>query len=358
MNQRLVKWLALGMTAGMLMGCAGKPVSVENVNSAETMESENAVQETEKEDSITANREAVKTGLSIISTLEAENAGENAGTVSTDISLVAVTVDEAGVIDSCVIDAIQGKISFDAAGQLASEPGEALSKNELGDQYGMKQASSIGKEWNEQAAAVAQYAVGKTVDELKNGAIDETGSVKDADLASSATIYIGGLISAIEDAVNHAEHMGAAQGDELILTSLTSSANSTGASEEADGNAQLDANIAVMTMKDEIITSCLMDAVQSKVAFDETGTVVGEVPESVLSKNELGGQYGLKQFSSIGKEWNEQAASFCEYVTGKTAAEVAGIAVDETTASADADLASSVSIKIGDFMALIEKAAK
>ncbi len=357
MNQRFVKLLALGMTAGMLGGCAGKPVTVENVSFIENAQSENSAEETEKEESVTVNREAVKTGLSIVSGLSAENAGEKEGTASTDISLVAVTVDEDGVIDSCVIDAIQGKVLFGTDGQLISEPGGILSKNELGEQYGMKQASSIGREWNEQAAAVADYAIGKTVDELKNSAINENGAVKDADLASSATIYIGGLISGIEDAVNRAEHMGAVKGDELILTSITSSSNSTGAS-ETDGNAQIDANIAVMTMKDDVITSCLMDSVQSKVAFDANGAVVGEVPESVLSKNELGEQYGLKQFSSIGKEWKEQAASFCEYVTGKTAEEVAGIAVDETTVPTEADLVSSVTIKIGDFMALIEKAAK
>ena len=38
----------------------------------------------------------------------------------------------------------------------------------------------------------------------KNGAVDENGVVKDADLATRATIYAGSLISAIEEAVNNA----------------------------------------------------------------------------------------------------------------------------------------------------------
>ena len=38
------------------------------------------------------------------------------------------------------------------------------SKNELGDNYGMKKASSIGAEWYEQAAAMAAYVEGKTLD--------------------------------------------------------------------------------------------------------------------------------------------------------------------------------------------------
>lgn len=55
-------------------------------------------------------------------------------------------------------------------------------------------------------------------------------------------------------------------------------------------------------------------------------------------------------------EWNQQAASFASYVTGKTADEVAGIAVNEKTAPAEADLATSVTIAIGGFQALIAKA--
>ena len=57
-------------------------------------------------------------------------------------------------------------------------------------------------------------------------------------------------------------------------------------------------------------------------------------------------------------EWNEQAASFAAYITGKTVDEVANIAVDETTKTTDTDLLSSVTIKIGGFKTLIEKAAQ
>jgi len=63
----------------------------------------------------------------------------------------------------------------------------------------------------------------------------------------------------------------------------------------------------------------------------------------------------MKKASSIGKEWDEQAAAFCAYVTGKTVSEAAGIAVNEKGAPAGADLASSVTVGIGDFLSLIEK---
>ena len=63
----------------------------------------------------------------------------------------------------------------------------------------------------------------------------------------------------------------------------------------------------------------------------------------------------MKKYGNAKYEWNEQAASFAAYVTGKTAAEVAGIAVAEGKPS-DVDLSATVSIKIGGFQALIAKA--
>ena len=353
MRKALAFVLTLAMSASLLVGCTVKIVvidnptgNVENVEMAETTEDAETTEG------------AVKTGLSVIAGLSGEGAtAESNGAVTTDISLVAVTVNDKGVIESCAIDAVQGKVAFDQEGQLAAETGEILSKNELGDNYGMRVASPIGKEWNEQAAHIAAYAVGKTVEELKTKAIDENGVVADADLASGATIYMGSFIWAIEAAVNNATHLGAESGDQLILTAISSN-GSTAASAEAEGSASVTSNILAMTTRENVITSCIIDAVQSKAAFDIKGQLVGEVGGDVLSKAQLGADYGLKAYSGIGKEWNEQTAAFCEYVTGKTIEEVQNIALTETTAPADADLAASVSIAVGDFMGLVEKLAK
>ena len=268
MKKLLAFVLTMAMTVSMLSGCAGVPVAV--------TEPQDAVKE---EVAATVDGEAVKTGLYVNASLSAENATAEAdGMATTDISIIAVTVSDSGVIESCAIDAIQGKVSVNAEGQLTSETAEILSKNELGEAYGMKAFSPIGKEWNEQAAAIAQYAVGKTVEELKNGAIDESGVVKDADLASSATIYMGSFIWGIEAAVNNAEYLGAKSGDELVIVSTATSIGSKSASDEEEGYAQVDANVAVLTRDNGVITSCIIDAVQAKTAF---GTV-GE-PFSLLS---------------------------------------------------------------------------
>ena len=290
---------------------------------------------------------SVKISDSVSATAEA------AGAAKYDVTLAAVTVDENGRIVSCVIDSIPATVEFDAAGAITSDiTAQVLTKNELGDSYGMVAWGGAIAEWDKQVAAVAKYAEGKTVAELKNGDIDmTTGKAKDGtDLSSSATIYLAGYVYAIEAAVNNAQHRGAQAGDELVLATLNSTKSSTA------GNAQLDADITVLTKKDGKITSCYIDSLQAKIGFDATGKITTDLSAGVKTKNELGKDYGMVAWGGAIAEWNEQAAAFASYVTGKTAAEVAGIAVTETTKPADADLSSSVTIAIGGFQALIAKA--
>jgi len=139
--------------------------------------------------------------------------------------------------------------------------------------------------------------------------------------------------------------------------SITTIAKSTNAAADAEGLAQAYATITALTAKDETITSCIIDAVQADVKFDATGKLTSDLNAVIKTKNELADAYGMKKASKIGKEWNEQAQAFAAYVTGKTFSQAAGIAVEGGKAT-DADLASSVTISVGDFLALIAKAAK
>ncbi len=306
---------------------------------------------------------ALKTGLSVsVNIADSTSAtADAAGAAKYDVTLAAVTVDDNGVIVSCVIDSIPATVNFDATGAITSDiNANVLTKNELGESYGMVAWGGAIAEWDKQVAAVAKYAEGKTVEQLKNGDIDmTTGKAKDGtDLKSSATIYLAGYVYAIEAAVNNAKHLGAQAGDELVLATLNNTKSSTAATAEKAGNAQLDADITVLTRKDGKITSCYIDSVQAKIAFDATGTITTDLSAGVKTKNELGEGYGMKAWGGAIAEWNEQAAAFASYVTGKTAAEVAGIAITEATKPADADLSASVTIAIGGFQALIAKAMK
>ena len=363
--KKISLFLLLAMVVSMFAGCAGTPVVYYTdctcpVDSHADVETVPAVVATEAP---AVAEGALKTGLHI-STSVADSksaAADTAGEAKYDVTMVAVLVDDNGIIQDCVIDGISASIQFDTNGSLKTHVDEETvqTKNELGEHYGMVAYGGAIAEWDEQAAALASFAVGKTVEELRSGAIDETGKApQGSDLATSATIYLGGYVSGIEAAVANAKHLGAQAGDVLKLATVTGIDSSKSADAENAGNAQLDATVTALTMNGETITSCAIDAVQAKVAFDAAGVITSDVSAPVQTKNELGENYGMVAWGGAIAEWDAQAASFAAYVTGKTAAEVAGIAVDDSTHPTDADLATSVTIAIGGFQALIAKAAR
>ncbi len=343
MKKTIAMLLTLTLVLGLFAGCAGTPVIYYSDCTCP------AGSHTE----YVPTEGALKTGLAIVASV---GNSENATAADYDVTVVAVTVDNSGVIQDCIIDSVGAKVEFNDKGVITSDlSGEILTKNELGDSYGMKAYGNAKYEWYEQAAALADYAKGKTVAELKKGAVNEAGKAADADLASTATIYLGGYVAAIEKAVANAKHLGAQAGDELKLAVINSVVSSASATAEKAGTAQLDCDAAALTRKDGVITSCAIDSVQAKVSFDDKGVISTDLKAEVLTKNELGENYGMKAWGSAKYEWNEQAASFAAYVTGKTAAQVAGIAVSEGKPS-ETDLSASVTIAIGGFQALIAKA--
>ena len=360
--------LALVLVIALLTGCAGTPVVYYSDCTCPTgahtetqpapVETTTPVETTAPAESLPLTAEGeVKTGVAILaSALESKDAGDADGEAKYDVSIVAVTVNGDGTITNCIIDSIGTSVLFDVSGNIVSDlTAPIATKNELGEAYGMKAYAGSQYEWNEQAAALAAYAVGKTVEELRSGAVDETGHAADADLATTATIYLGGYVDAIENAVFNAQYLGAELGDELKLAVIPSVSGNAADAENA-GLSQLDVDAVALTLRDGVITSAQIDSVQGKVNFDASGVITGGTDGVFATKNLLGEQYGMVAWGGAIAEWNAQAASFAAYITGKTPAEVASIAVDETTKPTDADLSTSVTIKIGGFQALIDKA--
>ena len=125
---------------------------------------------------------------------------EAAGSVAVDTYMCAVTVDENGVITGVQFDCVQSKGTFDAAGAVVGEAAiQPQTKNELGEAYGMKAISPIGKEFSEQMDALAAWCVGKTLDEVLNL------YAADADLKAGCTVYIGTHLLTLEKAAANAK---------------------------------------------------------------------------------------------------------------------------------------------------------
>lgn len=333
------------------------PEEKENTAAADKPEETNSSENKMDDES----NEPVKTGLGVITLLDdSQNAGEGDGTASVQASAAAVAVDSNGVITGCIFDELQVKVPFSKDGKITADKDmDVLTKNQLGDKYGMKQASGIGKEWYEQADAFAQYVTGKTLEEVKGIKVTQEGRAKEEDLRASVTISIGGLITVLEKAVENAESLGAEKGDLLGIWVDSSIENSLDANEE-DGVAALESLYTAITVErkqgaGDKLTSCIIDGTQANIYFNKNGQITSDLKEEVKTKNELKDEYGMKTVSGIKKEWYEQAGAFSAYVTGKTKDEIDHIETKDDRAE-DVDLRASVTIKIEDFIDNIEEA--
>jgi hypothetical protein len=366
MKKSLAMLLVCLLTMSLLAGCAGTTVVVKDCGNCGgccngNANPSNPTDPTAPSVPVTPPAEnAMMTGLSVSTSVSdsISATADKTGAAKFDVTVVAVLVDQKGVIVSCLIDSVPATVSFNNSGTITSDLSAAVpTKGELGLDYGMVPGVNATATWADQVAALCRYAEGKTVAELKNGAIDESGKAPaGSDLASSATIYLGGFVAGIEKAVANAQYLGAETGDTLKLSIQSKISDSVSAGEKA-GTAQLDTDIAVLTARGDVISSCIIDSVQAKITFDASGKITTDLSKPLLTKNELGENYGMAARGSAIAEWNVQAAAFAQYVTGKTAAEVAGISVNEgTKPSEGTDLSASVTIAIGGFQALIAKA--
>ena len=357
MKKSIALLLATALVVALFAGCTGTTVVIGECTCPCVTEGDNTPTENTTETTTVTASGTLKTGLAILADVSgSQNAGEKNGKAQFDVDLAAVLVDENGVIVDCKLDSLGATLEFDGKGAITSDLTKALqTKNELGDGYNMKLYAGSKYEWYEQAAAVAKYAIGKTAEQLKNGAVNEAGKASDADLAAVATITIGSYVDAIVAAAENAQALGAEAGDKLYLASNGSLGSSVSAGEKA-GTAQLDLDVVALTENGGTITSCTLDSLQGKVNFDTAGVITSDLTKAPQTKNQLGDSYNMKLYGNAKYEWYEQAASFCKYVTGKTVDQVLGIAVNEATKPTEADLTATVTIAIGGYQALIAKA--
>ncbi len=304
--------------------------------------------------------EAVKTGLAVISTIEkSKDAGEKDGVGEANSMVAAVTVDKNGKIVKLVIDAMQTKVTFSAEGKITTDLAKVFNtKQERKEDYGMKKASTISKEWYEQANSFADYCVGKTIAQIKDLKIDADGKPAEAELTSTVTLAADEFIPVVEKAVVNAKDVGSRSTDKLGLGITTSIGKSIDASAEKAGLAQAYSFYTATTFdKNGKVTGSIIDSTQSNVNFDTAGKITTDLATVIETKQELKERYDMKKASPIKKEWYEQANAFAEYAKGKTSTQISGMSL-KAGVPAEAELTSSVTIHVTDFLTIIDKASK
>jgi len=263
-------------------------------------------------------------------------------TAQFDTTFASVVL-EGNVIKYVYFDVAQDKVTYDATGHVTSDNSASMSKKDLGDNYGMKDKSSIKKEWFEQVKALEKWAVGKTVEEVLNMPTtqkDEKHTVTaDKDLMTGCTISVTGFQQALDKAVKNAvEVKDVASVGSAILTNVSGK----DATAEKSGEAKASSTYGVVALdKDGKVVFTQTDVAQNAVKFTTAGTLDGEAM-AVPTKAEKKDEYGMKKASSIGKEWFEQNQAFDEWTVGKTSNEISGMEVTTNeagkTVTADKDL--------------------
>ena len=374
------KFIATMMAAAMvvsLAGCANNGTSSESTsdvssdsvadNSSESTadESSDAASEdsTESTDNGSADASARKLGMGVSTSI----ASSAAGNAQVDATVAAVILDADGKIVSCSIDVAQNKMAI-TDGEVPEDAASMTfkSKKEKLEEYGMKPASAIGKEWYEQAEAFEAYVVGMTADDVAAIPVETTDNghvvTTDETLLAGCTMSISAFIDATVKACNDDSAADFTGDAKLALTCATSVDSATASAEDGeDGTAAMYTSFAAVAVdNDGKLAAVCYDEVQPKVTFDEEGEITSDTSAEIKTKREKKDEYGMRGVSGISAEWFEQDQAFETFVTGKTADEISAIPTETTdnghVVTTDETLLAGCTMSVGGMIGTVVKA--
>ena len=153
----------------------------------------------------------------------------------------------------------------------------------------------------------------------------------------------------------------AGQWMEMVSPNVTSTVMATVSPAEDDDDGRAEAAVttcALLLDQEGKILSVTFDCVEAAASYNTSGNVTW--PDTYKSKKELGYDYGLKKYSSIGKEWFEQVNALEAYCIGKTVSDVSSMQMKEENGKqeipAAAELTSSCTISCDQFIDALKKA--
>jgi hypothetical protein len=113
--------------------------------------------------------------------------------------VAVVVLDSNNVVVAIKLDSIQGQLEWaEEAEILGDKDAPNLTKLERGDNYGMRAASSIDREWYEQVEAFSSWIVGRTLGDVQGVNLPD-----EPDLTTTVTLSVDPFISVIEKAVSN-----------------------------------------------------------------------------------------------------------------------------------------------------------
>lgn len=152
------------------------------------------------------------------------------------------------------------------------------------------------------------------------------------------------------------DDMTTADGDtysyKLGMAAYTHTDGTRGYSEDKNGRAEASTTyVSAVFDKDGKIMDVKIDEVESAVDFDGSGSLVNYSYDRLKSKKELGDSYGMKAYSSIGKEWYEQVEYLENWLKGKKISDL-----DKASSSGSSSASSAMSVPATDSGSIVSGA--
>ena len=149
--------------------------------------------------------------------------------------------------------------------------------------------------------------------------------------------------------------------DVKIGTAVTVKAKAAAPEGDKKGNFETNVYYGTVVLKDDKIAQVQIDVAQNKQAYNADNSI--EPFKFDGSKKVLGDEYGMVKASKIGQEWYKQMENLETWMTGKTVAEVLAMETVEKDAAhpavpANADLTSSVSVDVSNYLEIVKLAVE
>jgi len=293
-----------------------------------------------------------KLGIGVIAQIDGEEKeGMVLGTVA------AVITDKNGKIVACRLDAIENKIGIENGiidkTDLAAE---FKTKQELSEDYGMKEASPIKKEWYEQANHFSKYVIGLNSEQVA-AIISENGTVSGT-ILSGCTIDISDFIKAIVLAIKNSESKSFKASEINLGLGIISEpvAEKSHNFDGSEGVIGMEITISATNINSKgAVDAVYTDALDAEVKFNSKGEVTNK--STIKTKKDLGDKYGMKEASPIKKEWYEQARAYEDYCVGLDATGVNSIMLTADKKAESNALRAGCTIAINNFILATKKAA-
>lgn len=266
-----------------------------------------------------------------------------------NLTIATVVLDDAGKIVACRLDVAQNKYAVDGE-EIEFTVRE--SKRELLERYNMKNASPIKKEWYEQAEAFEAWVVGKTGAEvaelLKKDNLVQSGThwvSNDPVLKAGCTIDVQDFRDAVVKACNDDQGVEFKTSKTFKLGLGVNSENDKSSAEnEENFTIKMNVEFAGSVVVDGKVIASVNDAYQPNIVVEDGAVTLATVGtfandedknKTFMTKRELMETYGMKVAnidkggSKGSEEWYVQSEVYSSYVVGKTASEIAGLALND-----------------------------